>query len=104
MEKKKADAKREAEAAKAEQRARDVCQRRLNRAELEAMRLGEEIPGLRNTAHNAAAQLGSEQRVAAREAAAAAALAAELSALVGTVAQEKKLVGGRAGWQMGGMG
>lgn len=92
MEKKKADTTREAEAAKGEQRAREACQRRLNRAEMEAMQLGDALPGLRIAVANASAQLAAEQREAAREAAAGAALTAELAALVEAVAGEKKLV------------
>lgn len=92
VEKKKADAAREAEAAKGEQRAREVCQRQLDRAEMEAMQLGEALPGLRIAVTNTAAQLAAEQREAAREVAAGAALTAELAALVEMVAGEKKLV------------
>ena len=93
VEKKKADARRELEALKSEQRGRELVQRRLNRAELEAMQLADQLPGLRNAVHNMASQLGSEQREAAREAAAARQLATEVAALVEEVAAEKKLVG-----------
>lgn len=93
MEKKKGEARAAAEAVKGEQRGREACQRRLNRAELEGGQLAEQLPGLRNAAANMAAALGAEQRAAAREAAAAAAAQAEVARLVAEVAAEKRLVG-----------
>lgn len=94
MEKKKADAKREAEGVKSEQRAREVAQRKLNRAELEAAQLADQLPELRTAVANARGALGAEQRAATKAAEAGKALQAEMVALVETVAQEKQLVRG----------
>lgn len=99
MEKIRGDAKLAAEALKAEHRAREVCQRRLNRAELEAGRLQEQLPGLQAAVASAGAALAAEQRSAALEAEATAALTSEVTALVAAVAEEQQLVrqrGGRA--------
>jgi hypothetical protein len=95
VEKKRGEAKREAEAVKCEQRGREVAQRRLNRAELEGKQLAEQLPGLQNTVANMEAQLAAEQRQAGREVAAGRKLAAEVAAMVGEVAVEKQLVSDR---------
>lgn len=97
VEKKKGDAKREGEAVRAEQRTREVCQRRLNRAELEAHQLGEQLPGLQAAVASMAAALVGE-REAEREAREAARLQEEVAGMVGQVAAERKLV--RRGWGM----
>ena len=100
VEKKKADAKREGEAVRSEQRGREVCQRRLNRAELEARQLAGELPGLQAAVASLAAALVGEQNAAEREAAEAARLQGEVAGMVEQVASEKKLV--RAGVRAGG--
>jgi hypothetical protein len=91
VEKKRGEAKREADAVKCEQRGREVAQR-LNRAELEVKQLAEQLPGLQNTVANMGAQLAAEQRQAVQEVAAGRKLAAEVTAMVGEVAAEKQLV------------
>ncbi|KAL4436789.1 hypothetical protein ABPG75_003928 [Micractinium tetrahymenae] len=91
VEKKEGEAKREAEAVKAEQRGRDVTQRRLNRAEREAKQLQEQLPGLRNTVHNLAGQLAADQREAAAAAQAARALQTEVEGTVESVVAERKM-------------
>jgi len=88
----KANAKREGEAVRSEQRGREVCQRRLNRAELEARQLAGELPGLQAAVSSLAAALASEQKVAERKAAEAAQLQDEVAGMVEQVAAEKKLV------------
>lgn len=101
VEKKKGEARREAEAVKAEQRGRDVAQRRLNRAELEAKQLQEQLPGLHNTVHNLTSQLAADQREAAAQAQAARTLQAEVEGVVVRIVAEKKLVRKRTlafGW------
>lgn len=92
MKKRKGDAKREAEAVRAEQRGREVTQRRLNRAELEAMQLQEQLPGLQNTLHSLASQLEADQLEAAAAAQAARALQAEVEGAVEQVVAEKRMV------------
>lgn len=92
MEKKKADAKREGEAVRSEQRGREVCQRRLNRAELEARQLAGELHGLQAAVSSLAAALVGEQKAAEREAADAARLQGEVAGMVEQIAAEKKLV------------
>lgn len=95
VEKKQAEAKREADAVKWEQRGRGVVQRRLNRAELAVKEAQEALPGLANAVHNMRSQLGGEQRAQAREAEATRQLAGELAELVEVVAAERKLVSWR---------
>ena len=96
VEKRRGNAWREAGAVKSEQRRRDVCQRRLNRAELDARQLGEQLPGLQAAVASLGGALAAERRVAAREAEATAALAGQLAALVAEVAGEQKLTGVQA--------
>ncbi|PRW58036.1 coiled-coil domain-containing 146-like [Chlorella sorokiniana] len=91
VEKKKGDAKREGEAVRSEQRGREVCQRRLNRAELEARQLAGELPGLQAAVSSLAAALTGEQKAAEREAAEAARLQGEVAGMVEQIAAEKKL-------------
>lgn len=77
---------------RAEQRGREVCQRRLNRAELEARQLGEQLPGLQAAVGSMAAALVGERRAAEQEAWEAARLQEEVAGMVGQVAAERKLV------------
>lgn len=92
MKKRKGDAKREAAAVRAEQRGRDVTQRWLNRAELEAKELQEQLPGLQNTVASLASQLAADQQAAATAAQAAAAQQAEVESMVEGVVAQKKMV------------
>lgn len=92
VENKKADAKREGEVVRSEQRGREVCQRRLNRAELESRQLAGELPGLHAAVASLAAALVGERKAAEREAAEAARLQGEVAGMVQQVAGEKKLV------------
>ncbi|KAL4432605.1 hypothetical protein ABPG77_000542 [Micractinium sp. CCAP 211/92] len=90
VKKRKGDAKREAAAVRAELRGRDVTQRRLNRAELEAKELQEQLPELQNTVASLASQLAADQQAVAAVAQAAAAQQAEVERMVeGVVAQKK---------------
>jgi hypothetical protein len=92
VEKRKADAKREGDAVKAEQRGSELLQRRLDRAEGDAKRASEELPRLRMAVQNCKADLASAQRAQRRESAAARQLQQELAQLLDAVAGEKQLV------------
>ena len=106
VEKKRGDARREAEAVRGEQRGREAAQRRLNRAELDSKQLAEQLPGLQITVGNMGAQLVAEQRQAGKATAVSRKLAAEVAAMVEEVAAGKQLVSasgrGRGKGQMGG--
>lgn len=93
-EKREAEAKRGRDAVKAEQRACELLQRRLERAELDVEKAAEELPGLRVAVQNCKASVASAQRTQRREAAAAQEAQQELERALGAVAGEKQLVRG----------